>query len=351
VHLKRNEKFDTVGEDLKNAKINRIRLVAMGTEKRLSAIREGKIDIGAVSATKATLEEAKSLSGVKYASQGTQNYAYVGINTEYVPEVEIRQAIMRAINRKSMLGYYTAELAEIVDRPIATDTWAVAVDEEGNALGLYESMQYTRTVSEIETLVESAGYRKNGEGRYAKNGKTLDYTFLIPADGNDHFAYQSFAEAVAWLNEACGFNVTLVCDEEATPTQGGFAVWADVRKISLDPDLYDVFHKDGAKAYANGWGYSSIILNETGAYTDEKTALTTFSSVLEKARNILNRKERLELYAEAYTYLEQLCIELPVCQTKNLVAYNAKKLNENTFNKDVGFYAGAFDKLWEINFK
>lgn len=350
-YLKRNKNFETLGKDLSNAKIKNVRYVAIGSEKRLEAIQDGTIDIGAVPTGNKTMQGAEKLSNVSCIAEGTNAYAYVGINPKYVPEVEVRQAIMRALNRKSALAFYTDNLAHIVNRPVGARSWADVVDEEGNRVGVYESMAYTRTVSEIEALVEQAGYRRNSAGKYVKNGKTLSFDFVIPADTTEHFAYEMFSETTKWLNENCGFDVKVVCDGLAQPNLGGCAVWATERSISGEPDLFDVFHQDHAFAYSGGWGYADILANIGDVYSNEKTALVSLTISIDNARNILDKKERLKLYEEAYACLEALCIELPVCQSYNLVAYSSKKLNAKTFNEETGYYVGAFDRLWEVNFK
>ena len=350
-YLKRNKNFETLGKDLSNSKIKNVRYVAIGTEKRLEAIQAGVIDIGSVPTGAKTLNTAEKLSNVRCIAEGTNAYAYVGINPKYVPEIQVRQAIMRALNRKSALAYYTDVLADIVNRPVGVRSWSDIVDEEGNRVEVYESMAYTRTVSEIQTLVEEAGYRRNVAGKYVKNGKTLNFDFVIPADATEHFAYEMFSDATKWLNENCGFEVKVVCDASVTPNLGGCAVWATERMISAEPDLRDIFHQDHATAYAGGWGYAEILANVGGVYSNEKIALANLTLTIDNARNILDMEERIELYAEAYGYLEQLCIELPICQSQKLVAYSSKKLNAKTFNKETGYYVGAFHRLWEVNFK
>ena len=97
--------------------------------------------------------------------------------------------------------YYQGGLAEIIRRPMSTNSWAhprgVGVYEYTDENGKKKDYKYDSTGSEIEALVKAAGYTKSSNGVYEKDiagfgTDTLNYKLTIAGGSTDHPAYKMF---------------------------------------------------------------------------------------------------------------------------------------------------------------
>ena len=173
-------------------------------------------------------------AGITSVQTMTSGYGYVGINPRFVPNINVRRAIMKAMDTSIIVqNYYKGGLASIIYRPMSKASWAYpdgATVYKDEAKGLNYS--YDSTGAEIKALVEEAGYRLNGNGVYEKDIKdfgkdTLNYKFTIAGGSTDHPAYAMFLNAVKVLN-ANGFDVQVVTSQTALSdmSTGKLAVWA-----------------------------------------------------------------------------------------------------------------------------
>ena len=347
VYFERNTYFDSMGDDtVTNAKIKYLRYKVVGSDKIMQALQAGDIDFGEPQATVANINEVGKYDHLNKKDYTTNGYGYVGINPKFVPDIEVRRAIMKAMNTASIVeNYYTEELAQVIYRPMSTLSWAYPDDCEE-----YSKIAYTTTAKDITTLVESADWRKGGDGIYAKNGKKLKITFTIAGETTDHPAYAMFQEAADFLND-CGFDISVTTDITALKklATGGLAVWAAAWSSTVDPDLYQVYHKDSKATSIKNWGYESIFAdNDQFAY--EQTVINRLSERIEKARETLVESERAEIYALALDDIMELAVELPTYQRKDLVVYNSKVINEKTLNQNPSANEGVYDRLWEVDY-
>ena len=353
VYYKRNDNFKTVGDKLNNAKIKYLRYQVIGSDQILNSLATQDIDVGEPTAKKANVDAIKNYAHLDYEQYRTNGYGYVGINPKFVPDIEVRQAIMKAMNRQLIMSYYTDTLAEIIERPMSTESWAYPKNEDGTKVDVHENVEYTRTASDITSLVEKAGWRRaDSNSVYAKDGKTLTLTFVIAGETTDHPAYDMFQDAADWLNENCGFDITVITKVTALAdlAQGNLAVWAAAWSSSIDPDLYQVYHKDSTATSIKNWGYKEIFADTTKQFTYEQGIINQLSELIETARETLNQDERKEDYAEALDLIMQLCVELPTYQRNDLVVFNKTKINVDTINRNPNSNSGVFDRIWEVNY-
>ena len=64
------------------------------------------------------------MSHINHIEYETNGYGYVGINPKYVPDLEVRQAIMMAMNTAvTIKGYYSEELAALLYRSTSKESW------------------------------------------------------------------------------------------------------------------------------------------------------------------------------------------------------------------------------------
>ncbi len=353
VYYKRNPNFETVGEGLHNANIKYLRYKVVGTDKILNALASGDIDFGEPNATDSNLKRIAEISNLKYKQYQTNGYGYVGVNPKFVPDIEVRQAIMKAMNTSSIItNYYTEALADVIYRPMSITSWAYPKDENGKNIGEYEKISFTRTRSEIENLVESAGWEKNpSDNKYYKDGKKLKLTFTIAGETTDHPAYAMFEDAATFLN-GCGFEITVTTDITALKklATGGLEVWAAAWSSTIDPDMYQVYHKDSSATSVKNWGYPTIMADTTGQFNYEKRIIDELSTLIEQGRETINQDERKGIYAEALDKVMELCVELPTYQRNDLAVYNADVIATETLNENPTATAGVVDRLWELNY-
>lgn len=348
VYYKRNPYFETVGKGLHNANIKYLRYKVVGTDKILNALASGDIDFGEPNATDSNLKRISEIANLKYKQYQTNGYGYVGVNPKFVPDIEVRQAIMKAMNTSSIItNYYTEALADVIYRPMSITSWAYPKNVKE-----HEKVAFTRTRSEIETLVEKADWVKNpSDKKYYKDGKKLKLTFTIAGETTDHPAYAMFEDAATFLN-SCGFEITVTTDITALKklATGGLEVWAAAWSSTIDPDMYQVYHKDSSATSVKNWGYPTIFADTTGQFAYEQNIINKLSEKIEEGRETINQDERKEIYAEALDLVMDLCVELPTYQRNDLAVYNANVIATETLNDNPTATAGVVDRLWELNY-
>ena len=352
VYFARNEYFYTMlgdGTDTSNnAKIKYMQYRVVSSNRIMQALESEAIDFGAPQATKDNIEEIGNYAHIlAYRRYRTNGYGYVGINPKFVPDIEVRRAIMKAMNTAMIVtDYYTSELADVIYRPMSLESWAYP-----NGVEEYENIAMTRTKSEIQDLLKSAHYEEGEGGVWVKDGKKLEITFTIAGESVDHPAYDMFQDAAKFLN-TCGFKISVTTDITALKklATGGLAVWAAAWSTTIDPDLYQIYHKDSKATSVKNWGYSTIYADTTGQFNYEKTIIDDLSVLIEEGRATLNQKEREEIYAEALDLIMELAVELPTYQRNDLVVYNRTVIDASTLNQTPTANAGVYDRLWEVNY-
>ena len=347
VYFERNTYFETMGDDtVYNAKIKYLRYKVVGSDKILQALQSGDIDFGSPQATVNNLNEVGKYDYLNYKDYTTNGYGYVGVNPKFVPDIEVRQAIMKAMDTASIVrNYYTENLADVIYRPMSMLSWAYPT-----GCTEFEEIAYTTEKAEIESLVESAGWRKENGGVYMKDGKPLKITFTIAGETTDHPAYEMFQDAAKFLN-ACGFDISVTTDITALKklATGGLAVWAAAWSSTVDPDLYQVYHKDSKATSIKNWGYDTIFA-DSDQFGYEQSVINDLSAKIEEGRQTLDEATRKGIYADALDLIMSLAVELPTYQRNDLVVYNNKVIDETTLNQNPSANEGVYDRLWEVNY-
>ena len=133
---------------------------------------------------------------------------------------------------------------------------------------------------------------------------------------------------------------------------GSLEVWAAAWGSTIDPDMYQVYHKDSTATSVYAWGYREI-KNDPSSYEynliagdglgDGKGSL---SDIIDAARNTLDQNNRKQLYQEAMNLVLELAVEMPVYQRQTMYAYNSKTVKG--FNTTVNPYSSPLEKIWEL---
>lgn len=346
VYFERNNYFYTLGKGIENAKIKKLTYIEVSENNILNNLITGAIDYGTPSATPENKEKVAGESALGSIEYMTSGYGYVGINPKYVKNINVRRAIMHAFNTESIIGtYYGGSMAEPIYRPMSKLNWAYPT----GSTAYYE---YDNDGELIEALVEEAGYTKGSDGIYAKGDDKLKFKFTIAGDTTDHPAYSMFLSAADLLN-AHGFEITVGTDVQALKklSTGGLAVWAAAWTSTIDPDMYQIYHKDSKTTNVKNWNYDGILNDSTGTYDAEKIIIDELSALIDEGRSYNSKDERAPIYAEALDKIMELAVEYPTYQRKDLVVYNKDVIDSSTLNlSDNIKYSSPTDRIWEVDY-
>ena len=124
VYFKRNNYFTSVGTGIENAKIKLLRYQVVPSDQIITSLKTKAIYFGEPNATQDNIKMLND-AGVSHVEVDTNGYGYVGINSRFVPNITVRRAIMKAMDRESITqNYYQGGLAEVIERPMSKTNWA-----------------------------------------------------------------------------------------------------------------------------------------------------------------------------------------------------------------------------------
>lgn len=351
VYFMRNEHFTTVGTGVDNAKIKYLSYQVMSDANIVDALRTEQIDFGEPNATSQNQTEINGISHLGYETYLAGGYGYVGINPKFVPDVTVRQAIMKSLDASLTVAYYGRSLATQIYRPMSTTSWVY--DYEGTRLRTeFEAIKYTSNDDEIASMLEAAGYyRPNGTGTYTNGTHSLKYTFTIAGESSDHPAYDMFTQTSDRLN-AIGFDITVQTELTALSklNTGSLAVWAAAWSTSIDPDMYQVYHKDSMATSVNNWNYPEIKYNTSGTWGYEQGIVNELSAEIDKGRETLSRATRASIYADCLDYVMELAVEFPTYQRNTISVYNKNVIDRASLTSNPSANLGLFSKIWEVDY-
>ncbi len=361
------------------AVINKVRFQVVSSTQILNTLYNKQIDFAEPNAKPKTIAEldGKKDEGIGNKSIRTSGYGYIGINAGKVPDLKVRQAIMHSINTLKCVEYYQNTATPIyrslsmanwaypkgatayypyIGGPVPEDLSVVNRDYREYVTALGKSAGDTLTLEEqkafITSLVEEAGYSLNGDGVYQKGNSLLKYTFTVAGEETDHPAWQAMWDAGVLLN-GWGFDINVTTDANALKklSTGDLTVWAAAWGSTIDPDMFQVYHKDSTATSTLNWGYKQIKQNVGGKYDTELAMIEKLSEIIDDARKTTDQYERADLYAEALDLVMQLAIELPTYQRDDLFAYNTDKIDESTFTPDseLSPYKGLTSDLYRVS--
>ena len=345
VYFERNEHF------LFDVKIKYVNYQVVSTNLMLDALYSGDVHFVEPACKQENVDSIKAKASEGFASTPlmTNGYGYIGINAEKVPDLAVRQAIMHAINTDYAVDYYFG-YSQHITRPMTKASWAYpkGADEAGQ----YYKFDETGVTS--EELVKAAGYTKDANQIYQKDGHKLSYVFTIAGDTTDHPAYQSMKRAAEILN-AHGFDIEVKTDINALKklNNGDLTVWAAAWGAGVDPDMYQVYHMDSTAGSTANWGYRAILKNAGGKYDTELGLVKQLSNIIDLARETLDEKQRTQYYAEALDIVMELAVEMPTYQRSDLFAYNTNVIDVSTLTpaSELSPYNGPLSKIWEVSLK
>ena len=349
VYFKANENFTTVGEGIDNAKIEKVRYQIVSSNNAIAALESGDVHYITPALTTKNYEDLEKLSskGIVTLTSDQLGYGYIGVNAAKINDINLRKAIMCAMNTSLALDYYRAGTASQIYWPMSKVSWAYPDGQDANDNG-YDYPQigiWNEEVARanIQKYMQQAGV--------SAGDSQLTVTFTIAGSSlQDHPTYKVFRDAAALLNDL-GWDVEVVCDTQALTkiNTGSLEVWAAAWSSALDPDLYQVYHKDSSATSTLAWGYNYL---KTSGTAEEMAILNELSDLIDDARETNDKSVRSELYQQAMEQILDLAIALPVYQRSVLYAYNSKVINASTMptSSEMNPYSSPLDRIWEIEF-
>ena len=348
VYFKANTYFETVGEGISNPKIEKVRYQVVSASNALAALEEGSVHYITPQYSKDNYTKIAELEKSHFESILTDQlgYGYIGINASKVTDINIRKALMCAMNTTLALDYYASGTASQIYWPMSKVSWAYpdgAGDDITNDKD-YPQPGGTYNIDDakaaIQSYMQAAGV--------SEGDPQLSITFTIAGSNlNDHPTYKTFRDAQTLLN-SLGWDITVEPDTQALTklATGSLEVWAAAWGSTIDPDLYQVYHKNSTATSTLAWGYPYI----KASNGPEKEILDDLSEKIEQARETTDREVRSELYKEAMSLILDLAIELPVYQRSTVYVYNTDIIDPNSVPDVVNPYSSPLDRIWELEF-
>ena len=355
-------------EDAKsnNAKIKRYHYYVINSMKMYSSLLAGSMHYAAPSAKQDTINDLNTNKKVRkefdYITVDNLGYGYIGINAgqKGLENVHVRRAIAHAIDLDLFLNYYPGGLASIIYRGMSSVSWAYP---EGLTEAYYP-YDKTETKSKIKSELDLAvadNYLTTDGDTYYYGGKPLKLTFTISGDTQDHPAYQVLYNAAEILNNNFGTDITVKTDISALRklATGSLQVWAAAWSSTVDPDMYQVWHKDSKATSVWNWGYREILYDSNAnLFSFERGVIDTLSDYIEEARTMLEQNARAVIYEMALEQVMELCVEIPTYQRKNLYVFNKNVIDADTLLtsedpnsvQQVTPYQDPMSRVWEVSF-
>ena len=353
VYFKANNNFATVGSGLNNAKIEKVRYQIVSASNAVSALNSGEVHYITPQLTTQNYDQLESMkaNGFNYLQTQQLGYGYIGINAAKVPDVNIRKAILSAMNTTLALDYYRPGTAEQIYWPMSTVSWAYPKGDDGN-VSKDNGKNYPQLNGRFDRDLakEYILQYMNAAGVSAGDSKLKITLTIAGSNLQDHPTYKTFRDAAQLLNE-CGWDVDVKPDTQALTklNTGSLQVWAAAWGSALDPDMYQVYHKNSTATSTLAWGYPSI---KTSGSDEEKATLNRLSDLIDQARETNDQAKRTELYEKAMKEVLELAIELPVYQRSVIYAYNANVLKTESMPSadELNPYSSPLDRIWELEF-
>ncbi len=386
VYYERNPYYNPDGKGA--AKIKKLRYSVAQQNQMLNNLYAGDMDFVEPNAKTEIFNEVRNKESEGYGNKEiqTSGYGYIGINAGQVPNIKVRQAIMHCIDTKLTAQYYGTH-AEVLYRSMTKANWVYKLVLKNKtayypfigdpipedldvvnpdyadyvrSLGKGKGDRLTEEEQEafIRGLIKAEGYSENAEGVYTNGtgSDTLKYRFTIVGSEQDHPAWDALWKAGQMLNK-WGFKIEVKTDPQGLIklNTGSLAVWAAAWGSTIDPDMYQVYHKDSTATSVLNWGYRQILQNAGNKYDREYELLDRLALLIEQGREIDDSKSeadklaRANIYAEALDLVMELAVELPTYQRNDLYVYNKNKIDESTFYQTPTSFKGLTSDIHTVS--
>ncbi len=363
VYYKANQNFfkevPGADESLHPPFIEKMRYQVVSSANAIPQLDQGSVDYIEPQLTRENMALINKMDGVQHFETWQLGYGYIGVNAGKIPDINLRMAIMAAMDTSLARGYYDAGTVATIYWPMSLVSWAYPRVNGATLDGtnyLKDKDDYNETQFNTPDLTDESRKQliidyMDAAGVEAGDNE-LKITFTIAGSSlTEHPCYTVFQHAQTLLNE-CGWNITISPDVNALTklATGSLAVWAAAWGSTIDPDMYQVYHKNSTATSVLAWGYPEI-LADTAEYSEENTILTELAEKIDAARETTDEDERRPLYREAMELVLSLAVELPVYQRQVLYVVNSDVIDLETLPEEINPYTSPLSRIWEVKFK
>lgn len=304
VKFAKNEDF--FGGEVKTSNII---FKVIGEDTVAADLKNGTIDMAAVSnLKKADIEELEG-AGFKIYRHPNNLFQYMGLNyrNPIFQDIKVREAIMTAIDRKNMVEKLIEGNGEVKDAPMLSSSWAYPKD--------VEFKKYDYDVEKAKSLLEEAGYTMKDGVMVDESGKALSFTLDVPM-GNT--IREQAAQIIQANLKDVGITVELNKMEfpalmEKVVANHDFDMYMMGNNLTADPDL---------TAY---WS-SAAVSNEAGDMGWNISGFTTpeLDKILETGAGTTDIEARKAAYKEFAVYMNEQIPWMYLFEQDIIIAANPK---------------------------
>ena len=339
VYFKANDNFEF------EVKAKKLRMQVVSASNALDMLENGEIDYITPQFTQANSRRLKSMEsdGFTQLSSWQLGYGYIGINAGKVPNINIRRAIMSAMQTGLACEFYEAGTCKPISWPMSSVSWAYPKEADGTTRP--NGRDYTNWTTPNAARQKILKYM-NAAGVQEGDSKLKIKFTIAGASITEHPTYAVFKQAADILN-SMGWDVEVKADSQALLklSTGSLEVWAAAWGSTIDPDMYQVYHKNSSATSVYAWGYREIKASPS-TYPEEYRIINELSKLIDDGRAAMDQAVRKPIYENAMKLVLDLAVELPVYQRKTLYAYNSDTIKG--LAKEVNEYSSPLEKLWEL---
>ena len=336
-------------------KIAHINMKETQEADKITGVQAGTIDISDPSYSLEVADQIADINGTEGEDgpvittrlKDYRGYGYIALSAAKVnvggdpaseASKDLRKAIMTVIAayRDEGIDSYYGDTASVINYPISNTTWdapsvtddgyqiAYSTDVDGNEIYTSDMKSEDKYAAALQAALgyfEAAGYTvANGQVTAAPAGAKMEYQINIGASGNgDHPSFQTLTNAAAAL-KTIGFTLTVndmanASDLFASYQSGAAEGWVAAWQSTNDPDMYQLYHSQGATNY--------YAINDTD-----------LDELIMAARATTDQEARKAMYKEAMEIILDWGVELPVYQRSEATIFSTERVNIDTIAKD-----------------
>ena len=336
-------------------KIAHINMKETQEADKITGVQAGTIDISDPSYSLEVADQIADINGTEGEDgpvittrlKDYRGYGYIALSAAKVnvggdpaseASKDLRKAIMTVIAayRDEGIDSYYGDTASVINYPISNTSWAApsvtddgyqiaySTDVDGNEIYTSDMKSEDKYAAALQAALgyfEAAGYTvANGQVTAAPAGAKMEYQINIGASGNgDHPSFQTLTNAAAAL-KTIGFTLTVndmanASDLFASYQSGAAEGWVAAWQSTNDPDMYQLYHSQGATNY--------YAINDTD-----------LDELIMAARATTDQEARKAMYKEAMEIILDWGVELPVYQRSEATIFSTERVNIDTIAKD-----------------
>jgi peptide/nickel transport system substrate-binding protein len=250
---------------------------------------------------------------------------------------------MAAMETKLALGFYQTGTCRVIDWPMSTESWAYPFQDD-KVTSKPNGKDYTQWTGVADAKTKIQKYMDAAGVSAGDTQLKIKFT-VAGASITEHPTYAVFKQAAELLNEM-GWEVEVKADSQALTklSTGSLEVWAAAWGSTIDPDMYQVYHKNSSATSVYAWGYREI--KSQSKYEYEQGVIDELSDYIDQGRATTDKETRKGIYEKAMGLVLDLAVELPVYQRMTLYAYNNKTIKG--LSNEVNPYTSPLAKTWDL---